>query len=778
MTTRVLPHQQVRIGEGISTAVLLVFLLLSVSGSIVSANWTDGLSVTAWAVLGGLALGAGLSRLQRLPGALAHLTALLLGAPATALFVASLLPSVLTPKEKLIVLEERLLSWSFKVVSGGASADSLIFVIQITFLIWLMAYFAGWFVYRRHQVWGAILPSGIAIVLNLFYAAPQTGIYFGLYILCALLLIVRLNLHAMEQRWRSESVGYTSDINFDLLTYGAIFSILLMSLAWLLPASAPGPSWLGVLEPLETPWQDVEDQFNRVFGSLRAVARPGPTSFFGTTLSMGGPVRLGDRPVFDVQTDSGRYLRAAVYDKYSGIGWVNTHLNTVNLGADDARLAQLPDAMRVEITQTFKVYLPDQNILYAMSMPVQFNQAIEVRYGQSPDANPDLPLDPALVRLRRPLRDGDIYTVVSAVSVADEDSLREASTRYSPWIESNYLQLPDALPQRVRDLAYTITAQYSNAYDKATAIERYLRKTITYNENVSAPPAGRDGVDYTLFDRPEGYCNYYASAMAVLTRAVGIPARVVSGYASGDYRDGAYHVIESNAHSWVEVYFPGYGWIEFEPTASKPEIERPKKPSFNRENADETPDDSRAPRRDPRDREADLENVDIGGGWWYPFSSSIWSEPRTWAVAGGGLLLLFAAGALVVVQYRWRRRMGSLAPAARFYEEMVTRMRWLGLPEERHATPFERARTIGDALPEAREEISRAAALYVRERFGSKPLDENERAELSASWGHVRGEWQRAVLATVAERVTTPPRRFFRDLYRSIERWGKGSSGN
>ncbi len=777
MTTRALSHRQVRIGEGISTAVLLVFLLLSVSGSIVSANWADGLSVTAWAVLGGLALGAACARWQRLPSGLAHLTALLLGVPATALFVASLLPGVLTFREKLIVLEERFLSWSLKVISGGVSADNLIFVIQITFLMWLMAYAAGWYVYRRHQVWGAVLPSGIAIVLNLFYAAPQTGIYFGLYILCALLLIVRLNLHAMEQRWRSESVGYTSDINFDLLTYGAIFSILLMAVAWLLPASAPGPSWLGVFEPLQTPWQDVEDQFNRVFGALRAVARPGPTSFVGTTLSMGGPVRLGNRPVMDIQAESGRYWRAAVYDKYSGIGWVNTHLNTVNLGADDPRLAQLPDEMRVDITQTVKVYLPDQNILYAMSMPVQFNQAIEVRYGQSPGPDPKSPLDAALVRLRRPLREGDTYTVESAVSVADEDTLREASTQYPTWIETDYLQLPEALPQRVRDLAKTITAPYSNAYDEATAIERYLRGNITYNENVSAPPAGRDGVDYTLFDRPEGYCNYYASAMAVLARAVGIPARVVSGYATGDYGDGAYHVTESNAHSWVEVYFPGYGWIEFEPTASKPEIERPKKQPSNSENPDQTPDDSRAPRRNPRDREAGLENVDIGGGW-YPFGSSLWSEPRTWAVAGGGLLLLFAAGALGVLQYKWRRRMGRLAPAARFYEDLVTRMRWLGIPEQRHATPFERARTIGDALPEARAEIERATALYVRERFGAKPLDDGERRELSASWVRVRGEWLHALLATIGERITTPPRRVLRDLYRAIDRWGKGSTSN
>ncbi len=773
MTTRAFPREEIQIGEGVSTAVLLAFLLLSVSGSIVAANWADGLGITAWAVLGGLALGAALAKIRRVPGGIAHLVALALGVPATAWFVTSLLPNVLTLEEKFVVLQERLFAWTLKVMSGGVSADNLIFVIQVSFLTWLMAYSAAWFVYRRHQVWGAILPSGAAILFNLFYAAPQTGIYFSLYILCALLLVVRLNLHSMEQWWRSESIGYTSDINVDFLAYGVLFSILLMFVAWLLPASAPGPSWLGFLEPLQTPWQDVEDQFNRVFSSLRAVARPGPTTFYGTTLSMGGPVHLGNRPVMDIQTTAGRYWRAAVYDKYSGIGWINTHLNTVNLGANDPRLDESQDWMRVEVTQTFKIYLPDQNILYAMSFPVLFNQATEVRYGQSPSAGADSPLDVALVRLRRPLREGDTYTVVSAISVADEDSLRGAPAQYPPWIEESYLQLPDGLPDRVHALAKTITAGESNPYDEATAIEHYLRTHIKYNDGVNPPPAGRDGVDYTLFDRPEGYCNYYASAMVVLARAVGIPARVASGYSLGEYGDGAYHVVEANAHSWVEVYFPSYGWIEFEPTASKPEIERPKKPATSADRPDQLPDDSRAPRRNNRDRNRELEDVDLGGGF-SPFGFSIWTQPGALAFGGMGLLVLFAASALVVVQYRRVRRIGNLAPAARFYEELLTRMHWLGIPEQKHATPFERARVIGNALPQAREQVDRAAALYVREQFGAHALDEDERRELSAAWGRVRVEWWRALVLRFYEGITTRPRRFFQGVYRAIERWGKG----
>ena len=110
--------------------------------------------------------------------------------------------------------------------------------------------------------------------------------------------------------------------------------------------------------------------------------------------------------------------------------------------------------------------------------------------------------------------------------------------------------MPDTLPQRGALACAKITAAASNNYDKAWLIEVYLRRNISYNDEVNAPPPGRDGVDYILFDSREGYCNYYAAAMAVLARAVGIPSRVASGYTLGEFDGSIYHIKESDAHSW------------------------------------------------------------------------------------------------------------------------------------------------------------------------------------------------------------------------------------
>ncbi len=764
-TTQAISGDEIRIEEGISTALLLYLLLFSVTGSIAAADFADNLGLLTFVAAGGVTLGIAFARFRKIPGIVAHLLMLILAVPAVATLMASTLPDVLTFKEKLIVLQERILVWLAQVLTGGTGSDNLIFVIQLCLITWGMAYFAAWFVYRHHQVWGAIIPTGIALIINLFYTLPQTGLYFGLYVLSALLLLVRLNLQTMERQWRSAAIGYPPDISFDFLGYGAMFAIVLMFLVWMLPASAPGPAWLSILEPLQTPWQGLEDQFNRAFNSLRAVGRPSASAFFGTTLAMGGPVNLGQRPVMDIQTNYGRYWRAVVYDKYTGIGWINTHLDSMNLGANDPRLGETREFYRAEVTQTVKLYINDQNILYAHSEPIRFDVPTEVRYGKPAPAV----VDAALIRSRRPLREGTIYNVVSAISVADEDSLRTDSIRYTDWISATYLQLPDGLPTRVRNLAKEITAKYDNPYDKAAALEKYLRDRIRYNDLVSAPPAGRDGVDYTLFDRPEGYCNYYASAMTVMARAVGIPARVVSGYTLGDYKDGAFHIVEANAHSWVEVYFPSYGWIEFEPTANKPEIDRPKKPEV----APINPDLNAANEaRKQRDKEKELEEAGGTTPGGFSFNLISWNDPTT-LLAIGGVIGLLAVVGLTIRTVRQSRRDARLAPAARVYERMLYRARWLGVRELKFATPLERARAISNTLAAAQKQTEHIASSYTRERFGAHPLNEADHAALDAAWSGWQIAWWRALAAQIVARLRAPFRAMAesaRHIKRRIER--------
>jgi hypothetical protein len=169
----------------------------------------------------------------------------------------------------------------------------------------------------------------------------------------------------------------------------------------------------------------------------------------------------------------------------------------------------------------------------------------------------------------------DAYRAQSYVPLVTVEQLRAAPAEYSDTIRDRYLWLPGSVPERVLRLAGEITRGQTTPYDKAKAIEAYLRR-YPYDLDVPAPPPDRDVADYFLFELRKGYCDYYATAMVVLARARGLPARFVSGYAPGDYdaANAQYVIRELHAHSWPEIYFPGIGWIEFEPTASQPEIER------------------------------------------------------------------------------------------------------------------------------------------------------------------------------------------------------------
>lgn len=142
-------------------------------------------------------------------------------------------------------------------------------------------------------------------------------------------------------------------------------------------------------------------------------------------------------------------------------------------------------------------------------------------------------------------------------------------TNYLNDIHKRYLQLPPSLPARVKDLAKNLTSTCKTDYDKAKAIEKYLSNNYVYTLAPDPTPKDRDFTDYFLFDLKEGYCTYYATAMTVMVRSLGIPARYVEGYSLPPIAgaNGVYEVTNQQAHAWVEVYFEGFGWLPFEPTS-------------------------------------------------------------------------------------------------------------------------------------------------------------------------------------------------------------------
>ncbi len=199
-----------------------------------------------------------------------------------------------------------------------------------------------------------------------------------------------------------------------------------------------------------------------------------------------------------------------------------------------------------------------------------------IAHQSNPPTTPNLSLN-AIDRLSSsfPPSSAGVYNVTTQYSIATVAELQKAGTNYPAWL-GPYSSLPSsgyrsaAVLNGIHKLALQIV-QAANAqtpYDEATAIETYLRTNYKYTLKPPPAPAGTDRLAYFLFTSKQGFCQYFASAMGDLLRSLGIPTQLVNGFGPGivDPKTGAYEVREEDAHTWVESYFPGYGWITFEPT--------------------------------------------------------------------------------------------------------------------------------------------------------------------------------------------------------------------
>ena len=178
-----------------------------------------------------------------------------------------------------------------------------------------------------------------------------------------------------------------------------------------------------------------------------------------------------------------------------------------------------------------------------------------------------------VVRPQERLAEGESYRLVGLVQTTSSEELQTAGVVYPQWVRDLYLQLPDSLPQRVQSWPGDVAGNEPTPYDRAKAIESYLRQfTVAYT--IPDTPPGRDAVDYFLFESRQGYFNYHASAMVVMLRAVGVPARLAVGFIVDqpdlDSDLGAYAVLDQNAYAWPEVYFPGSGLDSVQPHTGPP----------------------------------------------------------------------------------------------------------------------------------------------------------------------------------------------------------------
>ncbi len=285
----------------------------------------------------------------------------------------------------------------------------------------------------------------------------------------------------------------------------------------------------------------------------------------GPELSHETVMLVSVKPVAGLPSPPPYYWRTATYDQYTGHGWQTSPVTQQALLAGELAIPALP-VRHVEVRQAVHFVEPQAGRIFAAGELMGLDENYVAAWRS---------VGEDLFGATGPPGD---YVATSAWPVNTPQELRQASSELPPWMEARFVRLPDGVPAEVIALARDLTATQPTVYDRALAIESYLRK-LPYTLDVPPPPIDGDIVAYFLFSLKKGYCDYYASAMVVLARAAGIPARIAVGYASGQsdvLEDGSirYTVTAADAHTWVEVYFPAYGWVPFEPTAGRPPLDR------------------------------------------------------------------------------------------------------------------------------------------------------------------------------------------------------------
>ncbi|MEX2461801.1 MAG: transglutaminase domain-containing protein [Paenibacillaceae bacterium] len=464
---------------------------------------------------------------------------------------------------------------------------------------WLAYLFLFWWVKVKWRIGFLVFASVVAIAVRDSFSVNYLWSQAAMMIFCGLCLLV-IHHFAILKRKNPSSWAYISEYPGALV----LPVVLILGLTMLLGSLAPDVSNL-LTDPytLYKSWKgEVVEKVIKKNGSYSAsaAASTGNSSsgYSRNDEILGGGFDFDYSLVMKIDSSKRSYWRGETLSVYTGAGWKeNTGDYIVHGSLSDDPLPHDPriDISKLKTVDVQQTVTFENNTKYPVLFGAYSISNIVSINGEKPSPNmlnwvsKENELRWKVVKRADSIAFPETYTLVSKVPVIDVKGLEAITAPPGNLAElSEYLELPKSLPSRVIELANTITATATTQYDKVKAIEDYLRITYPYTNRPNLKlGTSKDFVDRFLFEIKEGYCDYFSTAMAVLTRSIGVPTRWVKGYTAGSSTqdevrqrgylsdglltdfDGAdvFSVRNSNAHSWVEVYFEGYGWLPFEATS-------------------------------------------------------------------------------------------------------------------------------------------------------------------------------------------------------------------
>ncbi len=727
--TRDLPR---RPSEGWLTLGLVFLLSLTLAWSLDDANLVVGrgdyTDFLVWTAIGGAFAGFVGSKVGW-----RRWTTFAVGAMFAALITPLIVGSVLLPDGgNLYQLFEAtatacVVAWRDLIVFDRLSTSAFgHHLLVLGLIVWGSSMFASYAAFGHRRPINGVILIGVLLVGNMALTVHDQLGYLVLFSLAGLFLLIRFHTFEESTEWLRRRIGDPSAISGMYLRGGTVFvgaavlgSLVLTSTAKSAPLSS---MWTDVGGNI-VEWSRAIEKFLPASGSGVSL---GPA--FGSTAPITGSWTTNDAPALSIDVpadlDVIPHWAAVTYDVFDVQGWRQSQATFVDRAPNVDLLADTGDAvdesgrrpLTVKITPANTA--PTLSTIFAPSTPLAVDAPVTVKlvgtegHLASIDRRPSK--NPYTVSALIPLR-GD-----GAGASLTQNRLRAAGTAYPPEISALYLGLPpEALgPESEKILAEVRAFGARNPYDIAASIVRILQDPakFTYSTDIRGVDCAGVSVVECFAIAKGGYCEYYASTMAVLLRELGIPARFVEGYLPGSRAEGSntVNITNNQAHAWVEVYFPRYGWVTFDPTGGGVG-QNPALPSgapVSSAGPGSSPSiDPLGSRVPPRN-----DGRDPLGGTSTPIPRPGSSGPL---IAIALLLAAIVAGLAFVA---WQRGPRGPVSADDVYGSITRLAGRLGFGPRPNQTVYEYAGALAEILPVARRELETVAHAKVEVAYGGRTL--------------------------------------------------------